>query len=306
MHGVWVHRDAFYLYSELKTCIVELNFPLSQWPIQTPNNVHYVQSACLCPVQGFHTIFHVQSNYLTKWPRWAQFCCASSWPPAFSKHLVSSERGQTVMTRCSRIISADENTVLSWPIANVSFLWRTGRGERGSKNWVPAPHGVVMIKLIVWGSLKRWVQSNAWWQCGTSLAAMFVHHCGVTIVERGNPERWRKTSLPWRPKQCLLLPSSLLQNRWGCQPMADLCLGLFYSCRGTSWPMFNMRGSPRRLCMLCVEFRAAAAEVPKCAPQQRYPLWPWAAQGFSPVAWKQLLPPLQNTTWVFGSRDSSD
>lgn len=148
------------------------------------------------------------------------------------------------MTRCSRITSADENTVLSWPIANVSFLWRTGRGERGSKNWVPAPHGVVMIKLIVWGSLKRWVQSNAWWQCGTSLAAMFVHHCGVTIVERGNPVSWRKTSLPWRPKQCLLLPSSLLQNRWGCQPMADLCLRLFYSCRGTSWPMFNIGEDP--------------------------------------------------------------
>lgn len=59
--------------------------------------------------------------------------------------------------------------------------------------------------------------------------------------------------------------------------------------------------------MLPVEFGAAAAEVPEHALQRRNPLRPWAAQGFSPVTWKQLPPPLQNTTRVVvGSRGGSD
>lgn len=119
-------------YSELKTCIVELNFPLSQWPIQTPNNVHYVQSACLCPVLGFLTFFMYNTpiSYLQTGQAkldiavWVLDHQLSASILLLKKDL----RAQTMMTRCSRRISADKNTVLGWLIANIFFSLKDGVG----------------------------------------------------------------------------------------------------------------------------------------------------------------------------------
>lgn len=60
----------------------------------------------------------------------------------------------------------------------------------------------------------------------------------------------------------LLLPASLLQNRWGCQPTWELCLDLFCSCRETSWPRFNVQGDPLRgfVCSL----RSSGQQLQKC------------------------------------------
>lgn len=116
-------------YLELKTCIVELNFPLSQWPIQTPNNVHYVLSACLCPVLGFLTfVSYTKKQYpICKVARASWIFLCELLTISFHIMLLKNDfRGQRRMIRCSRRTSADGNTVLGRVIANVSLLWRLG------------------------------------------------------------------------------------------------------------------------------------------------------------------------------------
>lgn len=61
--------------------------------------------------------------------------------------------------------------------------------------------------------------------------------CGVRAAKSQNPKRWGRTSAAEGQ-------AVLLRNRWACQPMWELCLDLFYSCRETSWPGFSSRGNP--------------------------------------------------------------